>query len=152
MALHVRMTHQERTLRKDWLVVDGNWRRAGAEEIPCEQVREQRFLGLGVPAKQLDPRGREWELRERESGMGWGRLREQGQCQKCTQSGSWHQNVRKNAAHKAHEKSLTSKSLNPGWLGKGGTEQTLGQAWLLQKGEVKEVSTCVVVSGDVGLS
>jgi hypothetical protein len=52
MALPVR-THRERTLREDWPVVDGNWRRAGAEELPCELVREQRFLGLGVLAKQL---------------------------------------------------------------------------------------------------
>jgi hypothetical protein len=37
MALHARRTHQERTLRLDWLVVDGDWRCIGAEEIPCEQ-------------------------------------------------------------------------------------------------------------------
>jgi hypothetical protein len=68
-------------LREDWLVVDGNWRFTRVEEIPCEQVREQHFLGLRVPAKQLR---REWDLRERESGMGWGRLGKQGQCRECT--------------------------------------------------------------------
>jgi hypothetical protein len=53
MALRARRTHQEMTLREDWLVVDGNWRRAGAEELPREQVREWCCLGSGVPAKQL---------------------------------------------------------------------------------------------------
>jgi hypothetical protein len=38
----------------------------------------------------------------------------------------------------------------PGWLGKDGAAQTLGEAWLLQKGEVKEVSACTVVSGRGG--
>jgi hypothetical protein len=31
----------------------------------------------------------------------------------------------------------------PGWPRKEGAAQTLGQAWLLQKGEVEEVSTCI---------
>jgi hypothetical protein len=52
------------------------------EELPCELVREWRFLGSGVPAKQLRSRrkgmGVERE-RERERRMGWGRLEEQGQ-------------------------------------------------------------------------
>jgi hypothetical protein len=68
------LTERERTLREDWLVVDGSWRRAGAEELPCELVREWRFLGSGVPVKQL----RYWRKgmgveRERErAGWGWG--------------------------------------------------------------------------------
>jgi hypothetical protein len=84
------------------------------EEFPCELVREQHFLGLGVPAKQSSsgPGGREWEgrererererdtQRERESRMGWGRLGEQGQCWECTRSRVLAPNVRKNAAHK----------------------------------------------------
>jgi hypothetical protein len=37
---------------------------------------------------------------ERESGMGWGRLVEQGQCQEPTQSWVLAPNVRENAAHK----------------------------------------------------
>jgi hypothetical protein len=36
MALRARRTHQERTLREDWLVVDGNWRHSVVEEIPSE--------------------------------------------------------------------------------------------------------------------
>jgi hypothetical protein len=47
------LTEGERTLREDWPVVDGGWRRAGAEELPCELVREWRFLGSGVLVKQL---------------------------------------------------------------------------------------------------
>jgi hypothetical protein len=50
---------------------------------------------------------------------------------------------------KAHKKSLTSieQSLMAGpncqaGRGKDGTTVILGQAWLLYKGEVKEVSTC----------
>jgi hypothetical protein len=35
----------------------------------------------------------------------------------------------------------------PGWPGKDGAAQTLGQVWLLYKGEVMEVSVCMVVSG-----
>jgi hypothetical protein len=68
VSLRVRRTHQKRTLREDWLVVDGNWKCAGAEEIPCEQVRERRFLGSVVPVKQL----RSWR-----KGMGVEREREQ---------------------------------------------------------------------------
>jgi hypothetical protein len=78
-------------LREDWLVVDGGWRRAGVEELPCELGREWRFLGSGVPVKQLRYRRKGMEVekerdreRERERGMGWGRLGEQGQCQECT--------------------------------------------------------------------
>jgi hypothetical protein len=47
------LTEGERTLREDWLVVDGSWKCTGAEELPCELVREWRFLGLGVLVKQL---------------------------------------------------------------------------------------------------
>jgi hypothetical protein len=43
----------ERTLREAWPVVDGSWRHARVEELPCELVREWRFLGSGVLAKQL---------------------------------------------------------------------------------------------------
>jgi hypothetical protein len=61
------LTKGERTLREDWPVVDSSWRRAGVEELPCELVREQRFLGSGVPVKQL----RSWR-----KGMGVERKRE----------------------------------------------------------------------------
>jgi hypothetical protein len=47
------LTKGERTLREDWPVVDGGWRRAGVEEVPCELVREWCFLGSAVPVKQL---------------------------------------------------------------------------------------------------
>jgi hypothetical protein len=43
------LTEGERTLRDDWPVVDGSWRRSGEEELPCELVREWWFLGSGVP-------------------------------------------------------------------------------------------------------
>jgi hypothetical protein len=36
-ALHVRRIYRERTLREDCPVVDGERRRAGVKEIPCEQ-------------------------------------------------------------------------------------------------------------------
>jgi hypothetical protein len=70
-------------------VVDDGWRHAGTEEIPCEQVREWHVLGSGVLSKQL----RSWRKgmgverekeREREYGMGWERLGEQGQCWELT--------------------------------------------------------------------
>jgi hypothetical protein len=38
----------------------------------------------------------------------------------------------------------------PGWLGKDGAAANLGQAWLLQKRKVKEVSACAIVSGKGG--
>jgi hypothetical protein len=41
------LTEGDRTLREDWPVVDAHWRRAGAEELPGELVREWRFLGSG---------------------------------------------------------------------------------------------------------
>jgi hypothetical protein len=65
------LTKGERTLREDWPVVDGSWRHAGAEELPCELVREWHFLGSGVPAKQLRSRREEMGIREREK-AGWG--------------------------------------------------------------------------------
>jgi hypothetical protein len=72
-------------LREDWLVVDGSWQSTGAEEIPCEQVREWRFLGSGVSAKQLRSQRKGIRVeRERDSGMEWGRLGEQGQWQECS--------------------------------------------------------------------
>jgi hypothetical protein len=49
--------------------VDGGWRRAGAEEIPCELVRERDFLGLGVPKQLRSWKKRMGVERERESGM-----------------------------------------------------------------------------------
>jgi hypothetical protein len=129
-ALRARRTHQERTLREDWPVVDGNWRHAGAEEIPCEQVREWRFLGSGFLAKQLRSGGREWELRERER-AGWGgRGRESKVSAGSTpRSESQHQNIRKNTSHKesSQEKSHVQKqSLMAGLnhhAGRGNTAQ-----------------------------
>jgi hypothetical protein len=90
--------------------------------------------------------------------MGWGRPGEQGQCQECTRSESWPQNVRKNAAHKesSREKShvrrakFNGRLKPPGWSGKYGAAQTLGHAWLLYKGNVKEVRACMGVSGRGG--
>jgi hypothetical protein len=75
-------SQRERTLRDDWPVVDGGWRYTRAEELPCELVREQRFLGLGVLAKQLwSGRKGMGEERGERRGIGWGRPKEQGQCQ-----------------------------------------------------------------------
>jgi hypothetical protein len=61
------------------------------------------------------------------------------------------------SVRKAHEKSLTSiaQSLMAGpncraGQGKDGAAVNLGQLWLLQKGEGKEVSACAVVSGRGG--
>jgi hypothetical protein len=56
-------------------------------------------------------------------------------------------------AHKkvSHPRAKFSGRLKPpGWPGKDGTAQTLDQSWLLKKGEVKEVSACMVVSGRDG--
>jgi hypothetical protein len=67
--------------------------------------------------------------RERESGMGWGRPGEQGQCWECTQSESQHQNVRKNATHKesSREKShVQEQSL------KAGSNLQAGQGKMVQ--------------------
>jgi hypothetical protein len=50
------LTKGERTLREDWPVVDGGWRLAGVEEPPCDLVKQWRFLGSGVPVKQLRSR------------------------------------------------------------------------------------------------
>jgi hypothetical protein len=65
------LTEGERTLREDWPVVDGSWRCPGAEELPCELKMEWRFLGLGVPVKQLRSQRKGMGVeRERERGMG----------------------------------------------------------------------------------
>jgi hypothetical protein len=119
----------KRTLREDWPVVDGSWRHAGAEELPCELVRECLFLGLGVPVKQLGSwrkgMGVERE-RERESGMGWGKLGEQGQCRELNPIQVMAPNVRKNTTHKessqekshVHRAKFNGRPKLPGWSGK----------------------------------
>jgi hypothetical protein len=66
--------------------------------------------------------------------------------------------VRKNAAHKessrekshVHRAKFNGRPKLPGWPGKDGAAQSLAEEWLLYKGEVKEVSTCKVVSGRSG--
>jgi hypothetical protein len=51
----------------------------------------------------------------------------------------------------SHPRAKFNGRLEPqGWLGKDRAAQTLGEAWLLEKGEVKEVSACAVVSGRGG--
>jgi hypothetical protein len=57
-------------LREDWLLVDGGWRHAGVEELPCELVKEWCFLESRVPVKQ--------QLRSRRKGMGVERKRWMG--------------------------------------------------------------------------
>jgi hypothetical protein len=83
-------------------VVDGGWRHTGVEELPCEQVKERRFLGSRVPAKPL---------RSRRKGMGVERERERardgvGEAGRARSVPGAHPiqvmapNIRKNAAHK----------------------------------------------------
>jgi hypothetical protein len=119
------LTEGERTLREDWPVVDGSWRRAGVEELPCKLVREWRFLGSGVPVKQL----RSWRKA--------GRARSVPGTQ--PDPGFRYQILGKTPlSKKAHEKSLTSieQGLMAGpncqaGQGKDGTAQSLGKQWLL---------------------
>jgi hypothetical protein len=88
------LTEGEQTLREDWLVVDGGWRRAGEEELPCELVREWHFLGLEVLVKQLGS--------QRKAGRARSVLRTQPNPR------SRHQMLVKTPlSRKAHEKSLT---------------------------------------------
>jgi hypothetical protein len=70
-ALHSR-THQERTLREDWPVVDGNWRRSGMEEIPlsCEGVAFSRMRGSGKAAQILEEGNGSRERERARDGMG----------------------------------------------------------------------------------
>jgi hypothetical protein len=129
---------RERTLREDWLVVDGNWKHAGVEEISCELMRERHFLGSGIPVKQLRSQRKGMEV-ERKSGMGWGRPGEQGQCWECTPIRVTAPNVRKNAAHKEssqekshiHRAKFNGRPKLPGWPGKRCAAAILGQVWLL---------------------
>jgi hypothetical protein len=48
--------------------MDGNWRHAETEEIPCELKREQHFLGSGVPAQILEEENGSLEKKR----VGWG--------------------------------------------------------------------------------
>jgi hypothetical protein len=77
--------------------------------------------------------------RERESGMGWGRVGEQGHCwehmpiqvtaPKCLEK---HYSQRKFMRKVSHPRAKFNGRLKPpGWLGKDSTVQTPGQAWLL---------------------
>jgi hypothetical protein len=104
--------------------------------VSCEGVAFSR-IGASGKAAQIPEEGN-WS-RERESRMGWGRPRGQGQCQKCTPILVTAPNVRKNAAHKesSREKSHVQKqnlmagpNCQAGW-GKDGAAVILGQAWLL---------------------
>jgi hypothetical protein len=62
------LTEGKRTLRENWLVVDGGWRRAGVEELPCELVREWCFLGSGVSkAAQIPEESQESKVSARNS-------------------------------------------------------------------------------------
>jgi hypothetical protein len=89
------LTKGEGTLREDRPVVDGSWRHAGAEELPCELVREWRFLGSGVPVKQLRSRRKARRARSVPGTQPDPRFR--------------HQMLGKTPlSKKAHEKSLTS--------------------------------------------
>jgi hypothetical protein len=70
----------------------------------------------------------------------------------------WFKNVRKNTAHTessqekshVHRAKFNGRPKLLGWQGKDGSAANLGQARLLWKGEVKEVSACAVVSGRGG--
>jgi hypothetical protein len=98
------LTEGERTMREDWPVVDGSWRRTGAENLPCELVREWCFLGSGILVKQLRSRRKEMGIereRQRESARdGVGRPGEQGQCRELNLIQVTAPSVRKNTAHK----------------------------------------------------
>jgi hypothetical protein len=98
-------------LREDWLVVDGSWRRAGVEELPCELVREWCFLGLGVLAKQL----RSWRKgmgveRERAVWGGGGRESKVSAGSAPDPSHGTKMLGKMPLTKKAHKKSLTSRS------------------------------------------
>jgi hypothetical protein len=92
-------------------VVDGSWRRAGEEELPCELVREWRFLGLGVLVKQLRSQRKA------------GRARSVPGTQ--PDLGFWHQMLGKmSLSKKAHKKThvhrakFNGRPKPPGWPGK----------------------------------
>jgi hypothetical protein len=114
---------RERTLREDWLVVDGGWRCTGVEELPCELVREWRFLGSGVLVKQL----RSW----RKAGRARSLLGTQ------PDPGFRHQMLGKTPlSKKAQEKIHVHRARFNGrpncqaGPGKGGAAQSLGEQWL----------------------
>jgi hypothetical protein len=115
------ITKGERTLREDWLVVDGGWRHTGVEELPCELVREWHFLGSGVPVKQLRSK------------------RKAGRARSVTGTQpdpGFHQQMlgKTSLSKKAHEKThVNTAKFNgrpklPGWLGKRWCIPEHGQA------------------------
>jgi hypothetical protein len=105
------LTEGEKTLREDWPVVDGSWRHAGVEELPCELVREWHFLGLGVPVKQLRSHRKARRARSVPGTQ--------------PKPGFWHQMLGKMPlSKKAHEKThvhrarFNGRPKLPGWPGK----------------------------------
>jgi hypothetical protein len=119
LCLRGGLTEGERTLREDWPVVDGSWRRAGVEELPRELVREWRFLGSGVPVKQLRSRRKAGRARSVPGTQPDPRFR--------------HQMLGKTPfSKKAHEKThvhrakFNGRPKLPGW-----PAQSLGEQWLL---------------------
>jgi hypothetical protein len=136
------LTEGERNLREDWPVVDGSWRHIGVEELPCELVKEWRFLGSGVPVKQLRSRRKEMGIereRQRESGMDGGGRESKVSARNSTGSKSWHQMLGKTLlTKKAHKIRLMSieqslmagPNCQAGW-GKDGAAPSLDEEWLL---------------------
>jgi hypothetical protein len=135
------LTKGVKTLREDWLLVDGSWRRAGTEELPCELVIEWHILGLGIPVKQLRSQRKAMgiERDRKRAEWGGGGLESKVRAGNSTRSESRHQMLGKMLlTKKAHEKSLTSieqslmagPNCQAGW-GKDGTALSLGEQWLL---------------------
>jgi hypothetical protein len=115
------LTEGERTLREDWPVVDGGWRHTGAEELPCELVREWHFLGLGITVKQLRSRRKAGRARSVTGTQPDPRF--------------WHQMLGKTSlSKKAHEKThvhrakFNGRPKLPCWLGKRWRIPEPGQA------------------------
>jgi hypothetical protein len=103
------------------------------------QVREQRFLGSGVLVKQLRSQRKGMGVeRERE----WDGVGEAGRARSVLEAHSNLSHGTKMLGKMLLTKKVTRKVSrpaakfngrleSPGWPGKDGTAQTLGQAWLL---------------------
>jgi hypothetical protein len=110
-------TEGERTLREDWPVVDGGWRCTGVEELPRELEREWRFLGSGVPEKQLRSRRKAGRARSVPGTQPDPRF--------------WHQMLGKMPLSKkthVHRTKFNNRPKLPGWPGKRWHSPEPGQA------------------------
>jgi hypothetical protein len=139
-----------------WMAIGGALERRNFP-VSCKRVAFSRIGGSGKAAQIPEEGNGSWE---RESGMGWGRPRKQGQCWERTWSKSWHQNVRKNSAYKessqekshVQEQSLMAGSSHQAGQGKMAQHRFWARRGFYRRGRLRKLVHAWESLVQVGLS